>query len=83
MGASADDPDPGMVFLFSECVLPGCHTLVATLGEPCQGCRDAFGDMLVSYPDRPPLTAADIAERDRATRAAYADHARIRREMGR
>ncbi|EGD23948.1 hypothetical protein A6F59_11005 [Prescottella equi] len=57
--------------LLPDCVLPGCRQPVATVGEPCDGCRDAFGDMLQPT-DRPLLTAHQIAERDRTVEHAYA-----------
>lgn len=56
--------------LLPDCVLPGCRQPVATVGEPCDGCRAAFGDML--QPGGQPLTAHQIAARDRTVEHAYA-----------
>jgi len=56
--------------LFPDCVIPGCPNPVAATGEACGDCRSAFGPML--RPAGRPLTAAEIAERDRGVRAAYA-----------
>lgn len=57
--------------LFPPCVIPGCPNPVAAVGEPCGGCRTAFGPMLRQTPGRR-LTADEIDERDRGVRAAYA-----------
>ncbi|WP_087587356.1 hypothetical protein [Prescottella equi] len=57
--------------LLPDCVLPGCRQPVATVGEPCDGCRAAFGDMLQPA-DSPLLTAHQIAARDRTVEHAYA-----------
>lgn len=46
-------------------------TSVAAVGEPCGGCRIAFGPMLRQTPGHR-LTADEIDERDRGVRAAYA-----------
>ncbi|MFD4294168.1 hypothetical protein ACFWQG_13205 [Rhodococcus sp. NPDC058532] len=56
--------------LFVDCVLPGCASPVASVGEVCGGCRTAFGDQLRAT-GRPALTADEVAERDRSTRLAY------------
>lgn len=56
--------------LFPSCVLPGCTTPVAHVGEPCGRCLDAFGDMLQPT-DQPALTAEQIAERDSTVHNAY------------
>lgn len=58
--------------LTPECVLPGCHEPAILAGDACQGCRDAFGPMLVERPDLPGLTAESIEARDGKVRAAYA-----------
>ncbi|MDP7703216.1 MULTISPECIES: hypothetical protein [unclassified Mycobacterium] len=60
----------GQLAAFPDCVIPGCPNPVAAVGEPCCDCRTAFGSML--RPGGRPLTAAEIAERDRGVRAAYA-----------
>lgn len=57
--------------LLPDCVLPGCRQPVAVVGEPCDGCRAAFGGMLQPT-DRPPLTAHQIEARDRTVEHAYA-----------
>lgn len=64
--------------LLGMCVLPGCTTLVGQAGEVCDGCRAAFGPMLVET-DRPALSEARITERDRAVVAAYVDQQRVRK----
>lgn len=66
--------------LLAECALPGCHTPMATVGHPCDGCRTAFGSMLVYDPNGPGLTAEQIAERDRSVHEAYAWQAAQRRK---
>lgn len=58
--------------LLTECVLPGCKTPVALVGDVCDGCREAFGDMLVAPPDARRMTAEEIAERDRSVHNVYA-----------
>jgi hypothetical protein len=58
--------------LLAECVLPGCKTPVVLVGDVCDGCRTAFGDMLVIDPDAPRMTAEEIAERDRGVHNVYA-----------
>lgn len=59
-----------MAGLFLDCVLPGCHSIVESIGEVCTTCRREFGDQL--RPAGVALTEAQIATRDRDTRAAYA-----------
>ena len=54
----------------ATCVLPGCHELVPEAGQPCAGCRDAFGEMLRHDPDGATLTPEQIVARDQATRDA-------------
>ncbi|MCK8673924.1 hypothetical protein M1M07_22795 [Rhodococcus sp. HM1] len=57
--------------LFAECIIPGCKQPVADELTPCDTCRTIFGPMLQEH-DRPPsYTAADLAERDADTAAAY------------
>ncbi len=56
--------------LFPACVIPGCRNPVAAVGDPCGDCRTAFGPMLRPGGDR--LTEAEITQRDRGVRAAYA-----------
>lgn len=57
--------------LFAECIIPGCTQPVTHELTPCQTCRTIFGPMLQEA-DRPPsYTAADLAERDAGTAAAY------------
>lgn len=56
--------------LFPDCVLPGCSVPVAEVGQPCDGCRGAFGSMM--QPGGQSLTAHDIEVRDRAAERAYA-----------
>ncbi|WP_039587419.1 hypothetical protein, partial [Rhodococcus sp. Chr-9] len=57
--------------LFAECIIPGCKQPVTDELTPCQTCRAIFGPMLQEA-DRPPgYTAADLAERDAGTAAAY------------
>lgn len=57
--------------LFAECIIPGCTQPVTDELTPCQTCRTIFGPMLQEA-DRPPsYTAADLAERDAGTAAAY------------
>ncbi|MGW0021599.1 hypothetical protein ACWDUD_25065 [Rhodococcus sp. NPDC003382] len=57
--------------LFAECIIPGCKQPVADELTPCDTCRTIFGPMLQEH-DRPPsYTAADLAERDAETAAAY------------
>ncbi len=57
--------------LFAECIIPGCKQPVTDELTPCQTCRTIFGPMLQES-DRPPsYTAADLAERDAGTAAAY------------
>lgn len=57
------------------CVLPGCRTPVAAWGQPCRGCREAFGDLLHHNPVGASLTAEQIHNRDSHTRAIlYARH---------
>ncbi|GAA1890251.1 hypothetical protein [Williamsia serinedens] len=63
--------------LFAHCPLPGCDTLTATQGQPCDGCREAFGALLAHTPGGAPLTAADQAARDAETLAAYRSHAAL------
>lgn len=60
--------------LTADCVLPGCRQPVATAGDACDGCQNAFGDMLQPTGHR--LTPEAILERDQATTAAYTDRAR-------
>jgi hypothetical protein len=60
------------LFAFPPCVIPGCRNPVATVGEPCQPCRTAFGPLLIENPDAPLLTADEIAARDCETDLAYA-----------
>ncbi|ORM18323.1 hypothetical protein [Prescottella equi] len=55
--------------LLPDCVLPGCRRLVAEVGQPCDGCRSAFGAML--QPAGQPLTSDQIEARDRTVGAAY------------
>lgn len=50
------------------CVLPGCRTPVAAWGQPCDGCRVAFGSMLQTAGGRP-MTAQQIHDRDSQARA--------------
>lgn len=57
--------------LLADCVLPGCQTPVAEVGDACQGCRDAFGPMLRMDPGAPRMTAEEIAERDRSVHNVY------------
>lgn len=57
--------------LLSACVLPGCRTPVATVGEPCDGCLAAFGDQL-RQTDGPAMTAFEIEARDRSIEQTYA-----------
>lgn len=63
--------------LFARCPLLGCDTPTATQGQPCDGCRTAFGDMIAHTPGGEPLTAQDQAARDAETLAAYSGHAAI------
>jgi hypothetical protein len=56
--------------LLPDCVLPGCRQPVATVGEPCDGCRAAFGDQL-RQTNGPAMTAAEIEARDRTVEQAY------------
>jgi len=56
--------------LLTECVLPGCREIVATIGDPCPGCLEAFGANLVPV-DREPITLEQIQARDNETTAAY------------
>ncbi|MBM4685619.1 hypothetical protein GS532_17505 [Rhodococcus hoagii] len=69
--------------LLPDCVLPGCRQPVATVGEPCDGCRAAFGDMLQHNPVADPMTAEQIHERDHGTRHAQAIMAEIARHRTR
>ncbi|SUA47242.1 Uncharacterised protein [Nocardia africana] len=62
----------GTESLFAACVLPGCTTPVALVGDACEGCRTAFGDMLVITPGARRMTAEEIAERDRGVHNVYA-----------
>lgn len=57
--------------LLPDCVLPGCRQPVATVGEPCNGCREAFGDQL-RQTDGPAMTADEIDARDRTVERVYA-----------
>lgn len=57
--------------LTAVCVLPGCCSPVATVGEPCPDCVQAFGDMLHRRPGAEPLTQAQIDARDEEIMAAY------------
>lgn len=56
--------------LLSTCVLPGCTIPVVHVGEPCERCQTAFGDLLQPT-DGPAMTAEQISRRDSATRNAY------------
>lgn len=56
--------------LFPACVLPGCTTPVVHVGEPCERCQTAFGDLLQPA-DGPAMTAEQISRRDSATHNAY------------
>ncbi|MGW4325423.1 hypothetical protein ACWEKR_05975 [Nocardia sp. NPDC004573] len=58
--------------LFASCVLPGCHTPVALVGDVCDGCVEAFGPMLKHDPGGRRMTAEEIAERDRSVHNVYA-----------
>lgn len=69
----------GIGTLLPDCVLPGCRQPVATIGEPCDGCRVAFGHMLQPT-TRPALTSEQIHERDHGTRQAAAVMADIARQ---
>ncbi|MBW0270765.1 hypothetical protein ATM97_07025 [Nocardia sp. MH4] len=69
--------------LLVECVLPGCRTPVVTVGEPCDGCVEAFGPMLVCDPGAPRMTADEIAERDRSVHNVYVWQAMKRQESER
>jgi hypothetical protein len=60
-----------VAMLLPDCVLPGCRQPVATVGEPCDGCRAAFGDQL-RQTDGPAMTADEIEARDRTVELAYA-----------
>lgn len=60
---------------FPDCVIPGCPAPVGLWGDVCGDCRVAFGGFLRL--DGDPLTQAQIEERDRGVRAAYA----IQREV--
>ena len=53
------------------CVLPGCGTPVALVGDACGGCREAFGDMLRHDPAGTRMTQEQIDARDAAVHAAY------------
>jgi hypothetical protein len=66
------DPHATNIALLADCVLPGCKTPVALVGDVCQACRTAFGDMLVITPDARRMTAEEIAERDRSVHNIYA-----------
>lgn len=52
--------------LTTPCVVHACTQPVAQIGDVCDTCRTAFGDMLVTD-GRTPMTEAEIAERDSAT----------------
>lgn len=62
--------------LLTACVIPGCTQPVTTIGEVCDGCRQAFGPFLRST-GRPPMTADQINARDDATMRALAGHRAI------
>lgn len=64
--------------LLAECVLPGCHEAVVTVGEPCPECVAIFGPVLVRNAGGRPITQDDIDARDRGSRAAYAAHRLVR-----
>ncbi len=68
--------------LLASCVLPGCSTLVAQAGEACDGCRTAFGEMLV-LTDRPAMTAEDIDRRDIEVTQAYLDQQALTKHIAR
>ncbi|WAA19775.1 hypothetical protein SEA_SHWETA_54 [Mycobacterium phage Shweta] len=53
------------------CVIPGCTTVVAEWGVPCDGCVVAFGPMLQHNPGGRRLSAEDIERRDDGVRLAY------------
>ncbi|MGH3403340.1 MAG: hypothetical protein ACRDRJ_12720 [Streptosporangiaceae bacterium] len=69
----------GTLRLFDDCALPGCRNLVDRPGQPCGECLAAFGGYLRDTGrDRPAAeVAAELAERDRAVAAVYAE----RRQM--
>lgn len=54
------------------CAIPGCTTPVGEWGLPCDGCRKAFGDMLIETPGAHRMTEAEIAERDGYVHRQYA-----------
>lgn len=56
--------------LLPDCVLPGCRQPVAVVGQPCDGCRAAFGHMLQPSTG-PAMTADEITARDRTVERAY------------
>lgn len=66
--------------LLTSCVLPGCRTPVALVGDACDGCIQAFGPMLRHDPDGQRMTADEIAERDRSIHNVYAWQAEQRRK---
>jgi hypothetical protein len=65
----------GTLSLFGECPLPGCRNPVGDPGQPCGECLAAFGGYLRDTGlDRPAgEVAAELAERDRAVAAVYAE----------
>lgn len=61
--------------LFSTCPLPGCKNLTEDPRQPCDECKDAFGDRL--RPSGREVSAeefaAELAEGDRAVAAFLAE----------
>jgi hypothetical protein len=60
--------------LFPDCPVPGCCQPVTDPREPCETCRELFGDYLArgGASTGPEAYAARLAERDEAVAAVYA-----------